>query len=362
MKKKLLVIHTPPPYGGGEVQAQNLKEYFINDPKFIIYDYSRKNHNRTSWSKIGLNAIFHGAIWIIKVSYLIIKFNPSKLYFTLPKSYFAFMRNMAVLPLAHLFKTKVYGELSGTSFLFLKESNSIRHRSGLFFLRRIDEIRFLSPSIALMHEKYQLKCPRVINNGVDIPHGIAISSDVLWQNPLPIVYIGAIESSKGIFNILKAIKICNVKGIYIHVNFIGYWTHDIEKVKAFEYINKNRINELITFHGIRIGTEKWYILSKCAILVHPTYWDGVPLTILEALGIGLTVISTSVGGIPDTITNNINGTIIKENTPELLAEAIIKYFNNRSLLVNISIANKTLFNEKYKLEIFLKNMEYWFNS
>jgi hypothetical protein len=37
MKKSLLVIHTPPPYGGGEIQAQYLKEYFKDKEGFIIY-------------------------------------------------------------------------------------------------------------------------------------------------------------------------------------------------------------------------------------------------------------------------------------------------------------------------------------
>jgi glycosyltransferase involved in cell wall biosynthesis len=362
MKKILLVIHTPPPFGGGEVQALNLKRHFTNNPKFIIFDYSRKNHNRTNWSTINLNTIFHGILWIIKVGFLIIKYQPSKIYFTLPKSYFGFLRNMMVLPLSHLLGVKVYGELPGTSFLFLQNKNSIKYRTGLYFLRRVDEIRFLSPSIALAHKQYGLKRPIVINNGIDILPGNDVSPDIFLQNPLTLVYIGAIESSKGVFNMLKAIKICHANHIDIHLNFIGYWTYNDEKDQANEFIKNSGINDLITFHGIQTGGKKWEILSHCAVLVHPTFWDGVPLTILEALGIGIPVISTSIGGIPDTITNDVNGIILPENTPEELANAINKYYDNRQLLIEVSKANKALFNDKYKLEIFLSNMRHWFES
>ena len=205
--KILLVIHTPPPFGGGEIQAMHIKEYFSKNPDFIIYDYVRKKHSRSDWEKASFNVIIHGLIWILKVSCLIIHYRPVKMYFTLPKSYLAFMRNMAVLPLAHLFKVKVFGELPGTSFLFLKDEKSFKYKTGLALLRQIDEIRFLSPSIAGMHEKYMLKHNVVINNGVEIPSGVSVLQDVFYEDYLQLVYVGAIESMKGIFNILEAVKI-----------------------------------------------------------------------------------------------------------------------------------------------------------
>ncbi len=324
--KILLVIHTPPPFGGGEMQAMHIKEYFSKNPDFLIYDYRRKNHSRSDWEKASYNVIKHGLIWILKVSCLIIRYRPIKMYFTLPKSYLAFIRNMSVLPLAHLFKVKVYGELPGTSFLFLKDEKSFRYKTGLTLLRQIDEIRFLSPSIAGMHEKYRLKHTVVINNGVEIPSGFSVRQDVFYEDYLQLVYVGAIESMKGVFNILEAVKICNEENIKIHFNFIGYWVYESEKHTAQQFIEENNLKKLFTFHGIKTGQDKWDILSKCAILVHPTYWDGVPLTILEALGIGMPVISTSIGGIPDTMTNEVNGIILSENTPEKLAAAIEKYY------------------------------------
>ena len=125
------------------------------------------------------------------------------------------------------------------------------------------------------------------------------------------------------------------------------------------FISKNSLNEYITFFGVRTGEEKWKIISENTVLLHPTYWDGVPLSILEALAMGLTVISTPVGGIPDTIKNEINGLILQENTPEKIADALSLYANNRLLLEEISSRNKKLFKEKYELNIFLEKMDNW---
>ena len=360
--KVLLIIHTPPPYGGGEVQALNLKGYFSKQKGYYIYDYSRKNHDRSSWNKLQIRTFFYGFIWLCKVYFLVLKIKPDKVYFTLPKSYFAFIRNALVLPLTILLKIKVYGELPGTSFLFLESPGTFAYNTGLFFLRRIDEIRFLSKKIAEAHIKYSFKHSIVIENGVSIPENKRISDTVFEKEYLPLIYVGAIETSKGIFNSLKAIKICTDNGVRVHFNIMGYWISDLEQKNALKYIEANCIQEHITFHGIKSGIEKWTIFSNNAILIHPTYWDGVPLTILEALALGLTVISTKVGGIPDTITSGTNGTILANNDPKELAEAIKFYYYHRESLKEISKKNQVHYKENYRVEIFLKNMERWFNN
>jgi glycosyltransferase involved in cell wall biosynthesis len=359
--KVLLVLHTPPPFGGGEIQAQNLKYYFNGKENFYIYDYSRKNHSRSKWrSAFDIQAIIAGIWWEIKVIYLMFYFRPDKVYFTLPKSFRGFMRNAVVIPFAKITHTKILGELPGTSFLFLDYGKGIRYHIGLFLLRMVDEIRFLSPRIASLHAPYKFQKPVIIENGISIETNECVSSDVFKKPILDLLYVGAIERSKGIFNTLEALKKCSDKNIYFHFNVVGYWPNVKEEKEAMRYIDSNKLIKLVTFHGILTGRSKWDMFNKTAILVHPTYWDGVPLTILEALAVGLPVISTNVGGIPDTITDGINGTILSDNNPEMLSQALIYYNNNRQLLFEISDNNRTLFEKRFDLQIFLTNMENWF--
>ena len=163
----LLVIHTPPPYGGGEVQAQYIKDYFSGVKGYNIYDYSRHNHSRERWNSLfDVRAILAGIWWGIKVVYLLFHLRPCKIYFTLPKSFGGFMRNASVIPFAKLLNTRILGELPGTSFLFLDNGKGVRYQIGLFFLRKIDEIRFLSPRIASLHDPYKLKKTVIIENGI----------------------------------------------------------------------------------------------------------------------------------------------------------------------------------------------------
>ena len=362
-KKILLVIHTPPPYGGGEIQAQHVKDYFGDNKRFYIYDYSRKNHSRAKWdSAFDINAILAGIWWQVKVIFLLLWLRPEKIYFTLPKSYMAFMRNATAIPFAKLLHVKILGELPGTSFLFLDKGKGFKYWSGLYFMRKIDEIRFLSPRISEFHNSFNLKKRVVIENGILPELNSCINPDNFTRPVLNLLYVGSIEQSKGIFNTLQALKICTENGYLLHFHVIGYWPKPSDETEAMNFIRTNKLEDAVTFHGILKGSSKWEIFKKCAILIHPTFWDGVPLTILEALAIGMPVISTNVGGIPDTIKDGTNGIILSENTPDSLSQAISDYYNNRKLLSLISENNKDLFKERFDLPIFLKNMENWFNE
>lgn len=363
MKKILLVIHTPPPFGGGEIQAQHIKDFFKYKEEYFIYDYSRKNHSRSNWDKVfDLSAIISGIWWEMKVIYMLFNLRPDKIYFTLPKSFRGFMRNASIIPFAKLVNAKILGELPGTSFLFLDYGKGLRYRTGLFFLRRIDEIRFLSPRIAELHAHYKIRKPVIIENGIKIEKNVFVKYDVFKRPVLDFLYIGSIEKSKGIFNSLNALKLIIAKGHKIHFHIIGYWPNPSEEIEALRFIQQNNLEQTITFHGILDGKSKYEVFRNCAVLIHPTFWDGVPLAILEALAVGLPIITTNVGGIPDTIKDGANGIILTENTPELLCEAIAYYSNNRHILPVISERNKTLFKDRFELSIFLKNMENWFNE
>jgi glycosyltransferase involved in cell wall biosynthesis len=358
----LLVIHTPPPYGGGEIQAQNLKEYFSNKDGYYIYDYSRKSLTRKNQGIFGLKNISFGIFWIIKTSYLLVKIRPDKVYFTLPKGYFAFLRNAVIISIARMLNIETLGELPGTSFLFLGNKKNYKYRTGLYYLKKVSEIRFLGESIRKMHSRYELNNGVVIDNGVYVPSNHFTQPEVFKAKTLKLIYLGSIEYSKGIFNTIKAVKMCIDNNIDVSFDVIGTWKNSLEKYEVEAYITQYDLSDVITFHGQKLDNEKWDIFSTCAILVHPTYWDGVPLTILEAFCLGLCVISTYIGGIPDIMSNKINGFLIEENTPECIYLTISKCYHNREKLLEISLSNKELYKSRFSLDIFLSNMKTWFEK
>jgi len=63
-------------------------------------------------------------------------------------------------------------------------------------------------------------------------------------------------------------------------------------------------------------------LRKASAYVLPSYNEGLPMSILEAMAAGLPVISTPIGGIPEAITDNVEGLLVQPGDVEALAQAL----------------------------------------
>jgi len=101
------------------------------------------------------------------------------------------------------------------------------------------------------------------------------------------------------------------------------------------------------FHGIltamRNGSHQ-----AIAVLLHPLSGRGSSYDIGSSVR-WHAVISTNIGGIPDTIQDGANGIIMKENNPGSICAALIYFCDNRNLLSLISGNKKTLFKERFDL-------------
>lgn len=92
------------------------------------------------------------------------------------------------------------------------------------------------------------------------------------------------------------------------------------RTQVEEKVRKLHLEEYVTFTGIISGVSD--ILAQSDIFVLPSDYEGLPLTILEAMAAGLPIIASSVGGIPDIVKDN--GILIEPGNKEELVLAMIE--------------------------------------
>ena len=134
-------------------------------------------------------------------------------------------------------------------------------------------------------------------------------------------YVGVLMHVKGVMNLIRAVPIVLQ---HIHdVNFIVIGEGDL-KGRVEGLVKDADLYKYVTMTGWISYRELPPFLNKRKLLVLPSYTEGLPSIIIEAMACGTPVLATPVGGIPDIIKDGETGFIMENNSPECIAENIVR--------------------------------------
>ncbi len=87
-------------------------------------------------------------------------------------------------------------------------------------------------------------------------------------------------------------------------------------------VEKKGLSDKVFFLGIRDDVPK--LLAESDVFILPSDWEGVPLTVLEAMAAGKPVIATAVGGVPELVENGVTGILVPPHNSKALAQGILR--------------------------------------
>lgn len=138
---------------------------------------------------------------------------------------------------------------------------------------------------------------------------------------LHVMWLSNFIRSKGYLEVLEMAKLEKERVIdggkmRFHFDFAGKFFEDTEKQIFENYVTKNKLEDFIKYHGIVDGQEKKELLKLCDIFILPTHYpnEGQPISILEAMGNAMFIVTTNHAGIPDIVKDGVNGIIIDKNS------------------------------------------------
>lgn len=160
-----------------------------------------------------------------------------------------------------------------------------------------------------------------------------------------LLFTGRISFEKGLKELFYAFKELTRNFKNLHLNIVG-WEDDLSKPveKKLRGISQILdISEKVTFHGFKnVGAELNQVYKSSDIYVIPSYHEGFPRTIWEAMANSVPVVSTNVGSIPFFLKDNYSALLIKPKNTEEIVSSVTKLINNSDL-------RKTLIIEGVKL-------------
>lgn len=167
---------------------------------------------------------------------------------------------------------------------------------------------------------------QVLNNTITPPEFIDCRKDKKYLN---LLYLGVIGQRKGIYDILKALK-DNKEKFEGKVKLRIGGNQEEEKLK--NTILKYGLNDMVVFDGFVSGAKKIECLNWADVYILPSFNEGLPIAILEAMSYGHPIISSPVGGIPTVVKDGINGFLVEPGNSQDIALSISNFLNDRSLI------------------------------
>jgi glycosyltransferase involved in cell wall biosynthesis len=200
--------------------------------------------------------------------------------------------------------------------------------------------RLLSGVIGLSAEWQQLKqyIPNLpvyeVPNAINLEPFQAIAEQHLSQpvteGAVKMLYLGYIGKAKGSFDLVSAARLAQDQAPGLQVDLVGSALNpgSREQVQAqAEALGATSAQ----VRAPAYAQEKLEYFRGADVFVYPSYHEGMPMAVLEAMACALPVIATRVGGLPDLVTNGENGLLVEAGQPEQLADAMARLANDPAL-------------------------------
>lgn len=106
----------------------------------------------------------------------------------------------------------------------------------------------------------------------------------------------------------------------------------------------------VSFPGWVRGQDKARLFQQSAVFLFPTYYEGMPMAVLEAMSYGLGIVTTTVGGIPGLIRDGVNGRLCRPGDIEGMAQAVVQLLKEKDLRERYGRNARERAAQRYSLE------------
>ncbi|VBA30074.1 GalNAc-alpha-(1-_4)-GalNAc-alpha-(1-_3)-diNAcBac-PP-undecaprenol alpha-1,4-N-acetyl-D-galactosaminyltransferase [Mycobacterium pseudokansasii] len=175
---------------------------------------------------------------------------------------------------------------------------------------------------------FEVSKARLLYNPVVMPRD---APPLRTRRPVSAVSLGRLGTNKGSYDLVRAIGLLpNDIRADLRVTLAG--DGEVEQVR--EFVRANALDDTIDVVGWVGPADRDRLLTESAIFVLPSYSEGLPMSVLEAMANGVVPVTTPVGAIPEVVTDGVNGLLVKPGEQAQLAAAL------QALIVDTELRNR----------------------
>lgn len=268
----------------------------------------------------------------------------------------SFKRKYIVYNISRLFRKRVITHTHGAEFeSYYKQSNKRNKKRIRKLLRGSDSIIVLGESWNNIILSIEPSANTVIlRNSVSLPTDIAQANN---NKSINILYLAVLIERKGILDLIKASKnvIEYLEKNKVKINFIIAGDGELRK-KAENLVRSLNISQNFNFLGWINLKEKNDVLLNTDIFVLPSYNEGLPMSILEAMSFGIPILATDVGSISDAVISEENGYLIEAGNIIELERRLIEMISGNKLN-DMGMKSRKLTEQYFNIDSYFKDIK-----
>ncbi len=167
---------------------------------------------------------------------------------------------------------------------------------------------------------------------------------------LQVLYLGYLGKAKGSFDLLNAVKLAKVAKDDLHFVLVGSELMPGELKRLQEKVQADDLKSHVDILPPVFGSEKLDVFSRADVFVYPSYYEGMPMAVIEAMACGLPVVATRVGGLPDLIHDQVTGLLVEPGHPDQVIDALHTLIKNDPLRNQIKRNSVEAVRRKFDIE------------
>lgn len=302
------------------------------DVNYIHFELGKKDNERGGIYRIGsiLKCLF---LWWKTLS----KYPQAIIHYNFPLSKASILRDPLFIGIARIRKRKMVIHLHGGNFLTAPHIpfylNILLKK---VFALSVPFIVLSELEKKLIQERFNCADINVLPNCVDLKVAEDFEREPNVHNPLTIGYLGRIAETKGMDYLLEACIQMKKTGIPFFLKIAGKEEVKDKYIPTFQ----NELGNHFIYEGVVSGETKNKFLKSLDVFILPSFFEGLPMSLIECMSFGVVPVTTRVGSIGEIINEENNGLFISIRDSQSIIQQISRLNNDRMLLSKLSNHSK----------------------
>lgn len=286
--------------------------------------------------------------WII----ILVTKKSSLVHFNLAMDTFGIVRDLPLIYITQLFGKRLVVHLHGGELLHREVPLWMHYVLTPLFYSKHHKIVLSEAEKKALEQNFKCRNVVVLPNCIGLQDAKAFRRNYNNKQKLTILFIGRIALSKGIVYVYRALEELQKQQVDFRFIIAGKGPVDEEYIGKFT----NLLGSKFEYRGVVSGADKTALFKESDIFVLPSFFEGLPMALLETMSFGIVPVTTCVGSIGYVVTDKNNGIFIAKESGKDIVDAIKELVADPGYIKKLSMNSKDFIFQNYNPDHYVNRL------